>query len=308
MTEPGNGYYRMHRGWMDNPALGGAREPFCRRAAWAWLIENAQWRAAKIDIGGRTETVERGQLSYSFRYLAKAWNWSIHRVQLFIERLETDTMINTATGTGRLIITICNYEKYQASADFSGTASGTVVDTLRVRDGYESKESNNTEHKNGVDSGVFVDSNPPRGHAHACEENTPPPPPPVHDQDQERDQVQRSVIPFESPFPLPDDWRAPPEWIEWARSLGHPDPEYAESRFREYWLGKRDRRASDALNTARSWARYWRGWIERDLKVGVIYGTGRNTDQRRRDGGLAAVILSDIERGFGNAKGGSDGW
>lgn len=140
----------MHRGWMDNPALGGDREPFCRRAAWAWLIENANWKVAKVDAGGTTVVVERGQLCASFRYLSKAWGWSLGKVQLFIDRLKTDTMINTAVNTGRMIITICNYEKYQATIETANTPSNTVANTPPIREQYESKkESKKEEYTNG---------------------------------------------------------------------------------------------------------------------------------------------------------------
>ena len=36
------GYYRMARGWLGHPVLQG--EPYDRRSAWAWLIEEAKWQ------------------------------------------------------------------------------------------------------------------------------------------------------------------------------------------------------------------------------------------------------------------------
>jgi DNA-binding transcriptional MocR family regulator len=90
-----------------------------------WLIEEAVWEDRKRDIGGKTVTLKRGQVGHSLRFMAEAWGWSKSGVERFIERLKTETMIETATGTGMVIITICNYDRYQAMPGFGGTASGT---------------------------------------------------------------------------------------------------------------------------------------------------------------------------------------
>lgn len=140
-------FYLMYRGWLDHPALGGAREPHNRRSAWAWLIENAAWRDTKIDVNGTPAAVQRGQISVSFRTLAREWNWSLAVVQRFIDRLKTDTLIETTTDTGRLLITICNYTKYQENRGGGGTPSDTGDDTGAVQERYTSgtqkKQDNN---------------------------------------------------------------------------------------------------------------------------------------------------------------------
>ena len=136
-------FYKMHRGWMENPALVGAREQYCRRAAWAWMIEQAVWKPRALNISGKTIHLERGQFSFSLRYLAAAWGWSVASVRRFIERLETDTMIGTSTGTGQLVITICNYDKYQSDADASGTDGGTPSGTEPAQERHKEEEGKN---------------------------------------------------------------------------------------------------------------------------------------------------------------------
>ena len=49
----------MHRGWMDNPVLAWGRDPFCRRAAWVWRIEEAAWADRRVSLGGKTVTIHR---------------------------------------------------------------------------------------------------------------------------------------------------------------------------------------------------------------------------------------------------------
>jgi len=146
----------MHRGWMDNPALGGRREPLCRRAAWVWLIEEAAWQPCRVSIGGRTVTLTRGQISHSLRFLANAWRWSLAAVQRFIKRLKADTMIDTATDTGILVITICNYDRYQSSAQATDTPIDTSIESLPVQGRYaadtEKKEPKEVNTKKNPDT------------------------------------------------------------------------------------------------------------------------------------------------------------
>ena len=52
-----SGYYRMHRGWMDDDAFAGVK--LCEVAAWVWLIEHANFRDGK--------KLNRSQLSASVR-------------------------------------------------------------------------------------------------------------------------------------------------------------------------------------------------------------------------------------------------
>lgn len=147
-----NGYYKMHRGWMDHAVLGGGK--FSRRDAWVWLIEEASWTDRRRDIGGRTVELRRGQLTASVRFLAEAWGWPKSVVGRFIDRLETETMIGTDSGTGQLIITICNYDKYQTTDDTEGTANGTHSGTGagqerdKLEEGKERKKrSTSTAHQ-----------------------------------------------------------------------------------------------------------------------------------------------------------------
>jgi hypothetical protein len=96
-------FYRMQRGWLDKSVF--ERDPYCRRAAWAWLIEQAAFAPQN--------GLERGQIRVSFRFLAKAWKWSVPRVQRWLSAAQEAEMVRYTTDTGRSLITICNYDKYQ---------------------------------------------------------------------------------------------------------------------------------------------------------------------------------------------------
>lgn len=107
-----SGFYRMKRGWQDHPVFG--NEAFSRRDAWEWMIANAAYQAHDVGVIGKRVRVERGQLLYSLRYLARAWQWDDAKVRRFLSRLEKEEMIDAATDAGVTRLTIRNYDDYQA--------------------------------------------------------------------------------------------------------------------------------------------------------------------------------------------------
>jgi hypothetical protein len=106
-----SGWVKMHRGWTDHPIF--TQKEFCQRMAWYWLIDNACWKPTRARCGSKIIQLERGQLTYSIRFLAEAWGWETTRVWRFLNALQSETMIATQSATGQLLITICNYSKYQ---------------------------------------------------------------------------------------------------------------------------------------------------------------------------------------------------
>lgn len=157
-------FYLMHRGWMSTPALTAGHDPFCRRAAWVWLIEEAAWTDRSVDIAGRTVVLRRGQLSHSIRFMAEAWKWSRSAVERFVARLQAETMIETATGFGQLVITVCNYDHYQTpflpSEAQAGTARGTAPGQRRDSAGTNYKEGNQGKEVNRQDATHPVSAEP----------------------------------------------------------------------------------------------------------------------------------------------------
>lgn len=125
--------YTMERGWRDHPAF--AKESYTEREAWEWLIENACWKETTINVAGNPVKLERGQLSYSVRYMAEAWGWTRSKTARFTEKLKKWDMIGTESGTGQQVITICNYNKYQLKPEYSGTAAGRKTGQQRDSSG-----------------------------------------------------------------------------------------------------------------------------------------------------------------------------
>jgi len=137
-----NGNYVMARGWMDHDIFEG--EPYSKRDAWIWMIENAVWKDKVINIKGKPVKLKRGQLSFSVRFMEKKFNWKSGRVQRFLEALKNRYMIATENTTGQLIITICNYSNYQLANVYSATPEDENSLQERYKEEYQKINNNIT--------------------------------------------------------------------------------------------------------------------------------------------------------------------
>ncbi|MEC9067829.1 helix-turn-helix domain-containing protein [Pelagerythrobacter marinus] len=145
-----SGFIAMQREALDHPLLQDAE----RFRAWFWLIANAAWKPTTTRIKGETITLQRGELSFSQRFLAEKWGMSKSRVDRFLADLRAEGMIATRSkngataghkaGQGQSIITICNYEKYQdpenGARGNSGATSGATAGQQRGKEEQGNKE------------------------------------------------------------------------------------------------------------------------------------------------------------------------
>lgn len=153
------GFIKLHRGWRDNDIFKGE---FSRADAWVWLIEHAAWKPTRARIKGKTVELDRGELTFSVRFMADAWGWSKSRVDRFLADLRSESMIETRSkigttaghnaGQGQSIITICNYAKYQdrdgGDRDNDVPEIGTTAGQQRDKE-EEVKELKKEEKKEG---------------------------------------------------------------------------------------------------------------------------------------------------------------
>lgn len=154
-----SGFIKLHRGWRDCDAF--KDEPCSQREAWVWLLENAAWKSCqRRDAQKVLVQVERGQFHTSIRNLASAWQWSRGRVERFLNDLKTSHMVSHETGHGGLLITICNYDKYQGDGPSTGPTSGPTSEpcagqrqghTRRSVKNVEEEKKDNSPRKRWVD-------------------------------------------------------------------------------------------------------------------------------------------------------------
>lgn len=135
-----SGAFAVSREVWDHPMF--ASEAFTEREAWVWLIGSAVWKARKVRVGRKMFALERGQSVFSIRFLAKRWRWSPARVHRFLDRLKSETMVETLACSEATQITVCNYDKYQFGRDTSETPSETPNETPARRPRDKEEELN----------------------------------------------------------------------------------------------------------------------------------------------------------------------
>ena len=105
-----SGWFAVKRGITKHPIF---QDQPLRLAAWIWMLDTAAWKDTKQDAGGKVVEVKRGQLLTSFRQMSKATGVPVQPLRTLIKRLQEANAIQTDSNTGRMLITICNYDKYQ---------------------------------------------------------------------------------------------------------------------------------------------------------------------------------------------------
>lgn len=144
-----SGYARFHRSLVGHPAFRNDAEAM----AFAYLVLRASWRPVRVRYKGKALSLNRGQLAMSVRDLADAMDRDKGWVERLLKRLKSETMVETLTETGVMVITICNYEKYQAANDMRETGGETpdetdarqTQDTEQEREEYKKEETLSNE-------------------------------------------------------------------------------------------------------------------------------------------------------------------
>ncbi len=114
-----HGWIRLHRGLLEH-WLWENNTPFTQAQAWIDLLLNASYTERQIDIGNHIVNLDIGQQIRSQFTLAETWNWDRSRVRRFLTKLERAEMIKMKKVANSIVITICNYDKYQSDLLVNG--------------------------------------------------------------------------------------------------------------------------------------------------------------------------------------------
>lgn len=137
------GFCLIHRTLLGHPAFRNDGEAM----AFAWLVLRASWRPVAVRYKGKAIQLDRGQLALSVRDFSAAIDRPKGWVERLLKRLENGTMVETHSETGVTVLTICNYDKYQADQDTRRTLHETVDETDA---GHRTKKI--TKNKEQIDS------------------------------------------------------------------------------------------------------------------------------------------------------------
>ena len=123
------GWINIHRQIKEN-WIWKSEEPFDKRSAWIDLLLTVNHKNKKIPFENGFIEIERGQTLTSIKQLAGRWKWSRHKVSDFLDQLERDTMIVQVRDTRKTLVSIVNYDKYQAQVNNKDIVSDTLRDRL----------------------------------------------------------------------------------------------------------------------------------------------------------------------------------
>ena len=82
---------------------------------WIDILFMASWKDNKQLVGKKLVSLRRGQLVASISFLCKRWGRSRSMVEPFLTLLHEEGMISKEVGNNVSVITVMNYEKYQAN-------------------------------------------------------------------------------------------------------------------------------------------------------------------------------------------------
>lgn len=134
-----SGWFALKRGMHDHPLF--FRQPL-RVAAWVWMVATAAYQDTRQNAGGKIVVVKRGQLLTSFRQMSEATGVGVQVLRTLLEQLGVERAISIDTNTGRMLITIENYDKYQQAGKTANTAENTAA--TRAQHTKETREQDIT--------------------------------------------------------------------------------------------------------------------------------------------------------------------
>lgn len=148
------GYIRLYRSLLGHPAFRNDGEAM----AFAWMVLRASWRPTRVRYKGYDLDLQRGQLSVSVRDFAEAMDrpkgWAERLIGRLKERgmiaIQNGTQVGTQVGTqggtqggtAPSVITICNYNEYQAEIEAGETAAGQQERQRQDSGRTQNKEGN----------------------------------------------------------------------------------------------------------------------------------------------------------------------
>ena len=125
-------------------------EPFCKPMCFIDLLINATHKTIKIHTNKGEILLQRGELSYSIRYLAKRWSVSVRHCRTVLNTFVREGRISVRIVNGINVINIVNYNLYQG--DLFDVKSDTTTDTT-------SDTTSDTNNKNIINKNIINKNN-----------------------------------------------------------------------------------------------------------------------------------------------------
>jgi len=125
-----SGYIRLHRSLLGHHAFRNDAEAM----AFAWMVAKAAWREVRVRYKGHGVHLQRGQLCVSQRDMAAALDRDKAWVERLWRRMISEAMIETRREAAAMVITICNYDRFQVISEDSEAANEAVREAVNEAD------------------------------------------------------------------------------------------------------------------------------------------------------------------------------
>lgn len=106
------GYIKLHRKMLENPII-------CKdgdtMAIWVYLLMNATYKPYDVLFKGKRITLQPGQLLTGIKSISSRLGISTSKVQRTLNLFESEKQLINNTSNKNRLITILNWDKYQAS-------------------------------------------------------------------------------------------------------------------------------------------------------------------------------------------------
>lgn len=124
------GFVKSYRRIFDHPLLA---KDHAARHLFSDLMHFVAWDATTQDWRGAPVTVKRGQVMISTRKLAEVTGFTHQIVRSCLAKLANHQIvkINTLPNQGPMVVTICNWDKYQMSQHTANTPANTTLTHLQ---------------------------------------------------------------------------------------------------------------------------------------------------------------------------------
>lgn len=143
------GFIKLHRRMSGNPLF--QANPLAKHV-FRDIIEQAEWQDTTREWRGPV-VVRRGETMISTRRLAELTGFSHQKIRTILRKLASHNMIkiNTLGGNGPMVISVCNYDKYQGLEHATNTPANTPSTHAQhtSKEGEEKEEGKNTSDPNG---------------------------------------------------------------------------------------------------------------------------------------------------------------
>lgn len=159
------GWIKAHRSMLEHPAL----QHDTAFRVWMILLLRAAHKPTKVNWKGQTVGLHSGQVAISVRKLARDYEIPYKSARGAIDRLAREECITlmqikgAVRGAGEgavgLLVSICNWERYQSEEESMGAVEGTdrAHQGRTEQEGEESKTEESKKERGPAPNGTAID-------------------------------------------------------------------------------------------------------------------------------------------------------